>query len=122
MVGKPWERPGDKFGTSQGHPGHLGRCMWKLTFKGHNVRGTDGTDDGTDGTCLETSLPVLSVKALPEIRIFASSDGFSHFPSQGGGLQVSSHIRRMFAAIFLHDLCKIWFIAKPFREPWGAER
>ena len=45
------ERPGDKFGTSQGHPGHLGRSMWKFTFKGQKVRGTDGTDDGTDGTC-----------------------------------------------------------------------
>ena len=47
----PRERPGDKFGTSQGHPGRLGRFMWKCTFKGQNVRGTDGTDDGTDGTC-----------------------------------------------------------------------
>ena len=47
----PRERPGDKFGTSQGHPGRLGRFMWKFTFKGQNVRGTDGTDDGTDGTC-----------------------------------------------------------------------
>ena len=118
----PRERPGDKFGTSQGHPGRLGRfiryrpkgvfgkgignstnasemrqkyvkvglvllgkdkrskmrqkcvkilskmrqkcaehlCgrtplgryrfMWKFTFKGQNVHGTDGTDDGTDGT------------------------------------------------------------------------
>ena len=25
--------------------------MWKFTFKGQNVRETDGTDDGTDGTC-----------------------------------------------------------------------
>ena len=47
----PRERPGDKFGTSQGHPGRLDRLMWKFTFKGQNVRGTDGTDDGTDGTC-----------------------------------------------------------------------
>ena len=47
----PWERPGDKFGTSQGHPGRLGRFMWKFTFKGQDVRGTDATDDGTDGTC-----------------------------------------------------------------------
>ena len=47
----PRERPGDKFGTSQGHPGRLGRFMWKFTFKGQNVCGTDGTDDGTDGTC-----------------------------------------------------------------------
>ena len=39
----PWERPGDKFGTSQGHPRRLGRFMWKFTFKGQNVRGTDGT-------------------------------------------------------------------------------
>ena len=23
----------------------------------------------------------------------------------------------MFAAIFLHDLCRMWFIAKPFRSP-----
>ena len=44
----PWERPGDKFGTSQGHPGRLGRFMWKFTFKGQK---DDGTDDGTDGTC-----------------------------------------------------------------------
>ena len=51
MVGMPRERPGDKFGTSQGHPGRLGRFMWKFTFKGQNVRGTDRTDDGTDGTC-----------------------------------------------------------------------
>ena len=29
----------------------LGRFMWKFTSKGQNVRGTDGTDDGTDGTC-----------------------------------------------------------------------
>ena len=49
MVGR--ERPGDKFGTSQGHPGRLGRFKWKFTFKWQNVRGTDGTDDGTDGTC-----------------------------------------------------------------------
>ena len=35
----PRERPGDKFGTSQGHPGRLGRFMWKFTFKGQNVRG-----------------------------------------------------------------------------------
>ena len=48
MVGMPWERPGDKFGTSQGHPGRMGRFMWKFTFKGQNVR---RTDDGTDGTC-----------------------------------------------------------------------
>ena len=34
-----------------GTPGRLGRFMWKFTFKGQNVRGTDGTDDGTDGTC-----------------------------------------------------------------------
>ena len=51
MVGMPWERPGDKFGTSQGHPGRLGRFVWKFTFKGQNVRGTDRTDVGTDGTC-----------------------------------------------------------------------
>ena len=47
----PRKRPRDKLGTSQGHPGRLGRFMWKFTFKGQNVRGTDGTDDGTDGTC-----------------------------------------------------------------------
>ena len=47
----PRERPGDKFGTSQRHPGRLGRFMWKFIFKGQNVCGTDGTDDGTDGTC-----------------------------------------------------------------------
>ena len=47
----PRERPGDKFGTSQGHPGRPCRFMWKFTFKGRNVRGTDGTDDGTEGTC-----------------------------------------------------------------------
>ena len=47
----PWERPKDKFGTFQGHPGRLDRFMWKFIFKGQNVRGTDGTDDGTDGTC-----------------------------------------------------------------------
>ena len=47
----PRERPGDKFGTSQGHPGRLGRFMWKFTFKVQNVRGTAGTDDGTDGIC-----------------------------------------------------------------------
>ena len=47
----PWERPGNKFGTSQEHPGRLGRFMWPFTFKGQNVRGTGGTDDGTDGTC-----------------------------------------------------------------------
>ena len=41
--GMPRERPGDKFGTSQGHPGRLGRFMWKFTFRGQNVRGTDGT-------------------------------------------------------------------------------
>ena len=51
VVGMPWERPGDKFGTSQEHPGRLGRFMWKFTFKGQNVRGTDGTDDGTEGAC-----------------------------------------------------------------------
>ena len=50
MVGMPQERPGDIFGTFQGHPGRLGRFMCKFTFKGQNVRGTDGTDDGTDGT------------------------------------------------------------------------
>ena len=48
----PRKRPRDKLGTSQGHPGRLGRFMGKFTFKGQNVRGTDGTDDGTDGTCL----------------------------------------------------------------------
>ena len=50
----PGSVPGINFGTSQGHPGRLGRFMWKFTFKGQNVRGTDGTDDGrdegTDGT------------------------------------------------------------------------
>ena len=46
-----WSECPGKFGTSQGHPGRLGRFMWKFTFKGQNVRGTDGTDDGTDGTC-----------------------------------------------------------------------
>ena len=36
---------------SQGHPGHLGRFLWKFQFKGQqNVRRTDGTYDGTDGT------------------------------------------------------------------------
>ena len=50
MIGMPRKRPEDKFGTSQGHPGRLGRFMWKFTLKGQNVRGTDGTDDGTDGT------------------------------------------------------------------------
>ena len=47
----PGASRGYKLGTSQGHPGRLGRFMWKFTFKGQNVRGTDGTDDGTDGTC-----------------------------------------------------------------------
>ena len=47
----PRECPEDKCGTSQGHPGRLGRFMWEFAFKGQNVRGTDGTDDGTDGTC-----------------------------------------------------------------------
>ena len=51
VVGMSRERPGDRLGTSQRHPGRLGRFMWKFTFKGQNVRGTDGTDDGTDGTC-----------------------------------------------------------------------
>ena len=51
VVGMPWERPGNKFGTSQEHPGRLGRFMWKFTFKGQNICGTDGTDDGTGGTC-----------------------------------------------------------------------
>ena len=46
----PWKRPRDKFGTCQGHPGRLGRFMRKSQFKGQNVRGTDGTYDGTDGT------------------------------------------------------------------------
>ena len=59
MVGMPRERPGDKFGTSQGQPGRLGRFMWKFTFKGQNVRGTRLTGQmtgqmghvhGTDGT------------------------------------------------------------------------
>ena len=51
MVGMPRERPINKnSGTSQGHPGRLGRFMWKFTFKGQKVRGTDGTDDGKDGT------------------------------------------------------------------------
>ena len=43
------KRPRDKFGTSQGHPGRLGRFMWK--FKEQNVRKTDGTYDETDETC-----------------------------------------------------------------------
>ena len=45
------KRPKEKFGTSQEHPGRLGRFMWKFTFKGQNVRGTDGIYDRTDGTC-----------------------------------------------------------------------
>ena len=47
------ECPGDTWhcGTFLGHPGRLGRFMWEFTFKGQNVHGTDGTDDGTDGTC-----------------------------------------------------------------------
>ena len=45
------KRPRDKFGTSQGHLGRLGRFVWKFKFKGENVRGTDWTHDGTDGTC-----------------------------------------------------------------------
>ena len=52
VVGMPRKRPRDKFGTSQGHPGRLGRSsMWRFIFKGQNVRGTDGTYDRTDGTC-----------------------------------------------------------------------
>ena len=47
----PGKRPRENFGTSQGHPGHLGRFMWKFQFKGQNVCGTDGAYDGTDGTC-----------------------------------------------------------------------
>ena len=47
MVGMPRKRPRDKFGTSQGHPGCLGRFVWKFLFKRQNVR---GTYDGTDGT------------------------------------------------------------------------
>ena len=53
MVGMPRKRPRDKLGTSQGHPGRLGRFMWKFIFKGQNVRGTDrqmGHVHGTDGT------------------------------------------------------------------------
>ena len=46
----PRKRPKDEFGTSQGHPGRLGRFMCKFIVKGQNVRGTDGTYDGTDGT------------------------------------------------------------------------
>ena len=64
MVGMPRERPGDKFGTSRGHPGRLGRFMWKFTFKGQNVRGTDGTDDGTDGTCPRDRLGVSRQNSL----------------------------------------------------------
>ena len=37
-------------GRPRGHPGRLGRFMWKFQFKGQNVRRTDGTYDGTDGT------------------------------------------------------------------------
>ena len=84
MVGMPRERPGDKFGTSQGHPGRLGRFMWKFTFKGQNVRGTDGTYDqmghvhGRDGTqtsgCPAKIPYVLLVFTFPKvfriIRIF----------------------------------------------------
>ena len=67
----PRERPGDKFGTSQGHPGRLGRFMWKFTFKGQNIHGTDRTYDGTDrtfprdrrdtnqGVCCQNSLCLL---------------------------------------------------------------
>ena len=47
----PQKRPREKFGTSQGHPGRLDRFMWKLQFKGQNIRGTDGTYDGTNETC-----------------------------------------------------------------------
>ena len=59
VVGMPRERPGDKFGTSQGHPGRLGRFMCKFAFKGQNARsagqtgqttGQMGHVQGTDGT------------------------------------------------------------------------
>ena len=54
----PRERPGDKFGTSQGHPGRLGRFMSKFTFKGQRISmgqigqmtGQMGHIHGTDGT------------------------------------------------------------------------
>ena len=48
-MGMPRERPGDKFGTSHGHPGRLGRFLWKFAFEGQNVR---GTDDGLSGPVL----------------------------------------------------------------------
>ena len=51
MVGTPRKSPKKNSGTCQGHPGRLGRFMRKFQFKGQNVRGTDGTHDGTDGTC-----------------------------------------------------------------------
>ena len=76
----PRERPRDKFGTSQGHPGRLGRFMWKFTFKGQNVRGTDGTDDGTDGTCprdrWETNQGVSSQNSLCLLFFFFSPCSF----------------------------------------------
>ena len=51
VVGMPGSVPGIHSGTSQAHPGRLGRFMWKFEFKGQNVRGTDRAYDGTDGTC-----------------------------------------------------------------------
>ena len=54
----PRKHPRDKFGTSQGHPGCLGRfIMWKFQFKGRmsagqtgHTTGQMGHFHGTDGT------------------------------------------------------------------------
>ena len=75
MVGMPRERPGDKFRTSQGHPGRLGRFMWKFTFKGQNAGQTgqvmgemghvQGTGDTNQGGSCQNSLCVGASEVGP---------------------------------------------------------
>ena len=98
--------PKEKFGTSQGHPGCLGRFMLKSQFKGQNVCGTDGTYADTDGTCpwdrwdthqevsRRNSLCLLVFLLSPLKRGGKWDAGRNHTPSSLG--------------IFLR-VCKQWF-------------
>ena len=52
-----------------GTPGMFGP-MWTFTFKGRNVRGTDGTYDGTDGTCAQDRWDTHQGGVPPKLFMF----------------------------------------------------
>ena len=89
MVGMPRKRPGDKFGTSQRHPGRLGRSMSNSHSRGRisagqtgQMTGQMGYVQGTDGHKPGGVLPKFFMFIFPKFPYFipAKFPGHTRFP------------------------------------------